>query len=305
MSPATSNVWPAPTGNWVALPTPFRDDRIDFEALRRLVEHQIQAGSSGVVVAGTTGEAATLDLSERQALLDFVPRVAAGRIGVLAGVGTNDTRTTVLLSGHAERAGCDGLLVVTPFYNRPTQRGLVAHFTAVADAATRPVLLYNVPGRTACNLEAEATLALAEHPNIVGIKEASGDIGQISEILRHRPGGFLVFSGDDALTLPLVALGADGVISVVSNVAPDAMADLVSSAAAGELGRARALHHRLTPLMDFAFVDSNPIPIKRVLAEMGVCGPTVRSPLARMPDGQGSGIDQMLVALELIAEEAA
>lgn len=291
-------------GVGTALVTPFTTSgSLDPAALKALVRRQRAAAF--LVPVGTTGEASTLTEEERRAVVRIVASEAQNCQAIVAGATSANTRVAIESSAAMIEAGATHLMHATPMYNRPPQRGLIAHFTAVADAATRPVLLYNVPGRTACNLEAETALELAEHPNIVGIKEASGDIGQISEILRHRPAGFLVFSGDDALTLPLVAMGADGVISVVSNVAPDAMADLVSSAADGELDRARVIHHGLTPLMDFAFIDSNPIPIKRVLAEMGVCGPTVRSPLAPMSDGQGSGIDQMLVALELIAEEAA
>ena len=224
---------------------------------------------------------------------------------IVAGATSSDTRQAIETTRAVIGAGATHVMHATPMYNKPPQRGLLEHFRAIADVSIRPVLLYNVPGRTACNLAAETALELAEHPNICGIKEASADIGQISEILRNRPDGFLVFSGDDALTLPLVAMGADGVVSVVSNVVPAQMTELVAAAGAGSLKRARTLHHALTPLMDFAFVDANPIPIKRVLSYLGVCGATVRRPLVPMTGDPESAIAPLADRLGLTREAAA
>ncbi|MEM7414309.1 MAG: 4-hydroxy-tetrahydrodipicolinate synthase [Gemmatimonadota bacterium] len=293
-----------PAGVGTALVTPFAaGGAIDHEALRALVRRQHDVAF--LVPVGSTGEASTLSSEERVDVVRTVASEARSNQPVVAGATSSDTRVAIESTRSMIEAGATHVMHATPMYNRPPQRGLLAHFTAVADRSTRPVLLYNVPGRTACTLEAETTLALAEHPNIIGIKEASGDLALISEILRHRPEGFRVYSGDDALTLPLVAMGADGVISVVSNVVPGEMVDLVDASASGSLDRARALHHTLTPLMDFAFIDSNPIPIKRVLAHMGVCEATVRSPLDAMVGDQERPIGSLLDAVELAREEAA
>lgn len=293
-----------PAGVGTALVTPFAEDgSIDHEALGALVRRQHDVAF--LVPIGSTGEASTLSSEERADVVRTVASEARSNQPVVAGATSSDTRVAIESTRSMIEAGATHVMHATPMYNRPPQRGLLAHFTAVADASTRPVLLYNVPGRTACTLEAETTLALAEHPNIIGIKEASGDLALISEILRNRPDGFHVYSGDDALTLPLVAMGADGVISVVSNVVPREIVDLVAASASGSLDRARALHHTLTPLMDFAFIDSNPIPIKGVLAHMGVCTARVRSPLDVMVGDQERAIGSLLDAVELAREEAA
>lgn len=291
-------------GVGTALVTPFQEDgALDEESLRALVVRQ--SGVSFLVPSGSTGEAPTLSPEERRRVVRIVAEAADSDQPVLAGATSSDTRAAIESTHSVIEAGATHVMHATPMYNRPPQRGLIEHFSAVADAASRPIVLYNVPGRTACNLAAETTLELAEHPNIVGIKEASGDVMQISEILRKRPDGFFVFSGDDALTLPLVAMGADGVISVVSNVVPKEMSDLVRAAQSGELDDARSIHHSLTPLMDFAFVDSNPIPIKGVLEYLGHCGGTVRSPLASLDADVAARIGQIVATLEVRTEGAA
>ncbi len=267
-------------GAITALVTPFTaDGRLDEPALRALVAWQVAEGIDGVVPVGSTGEAATLTLAERERVVAITAEVVAGRIPVIAGAGTNDTAAAIENSRVLAAAGATHLLHVSPMYSKPPQRGLLAHFRAIADAAPRPVVLYNVPGRTASNVEADTQLALAEHPNIVATKEASGNIEQIGEILRRRPAGFAVLSGDDALTADVMARGGDGVISVVSNAAPASLHALTAAAARGDLAAARAVHDRLTPLFVAAFLESNPIPIKAALALMGRIGNVLRLPL--------------------------
>jgi 4-hydroxy-tetrahydrodipicolinate synthase len=267
-------------GAITALVTPFTaDGRVDESALRALVAWQVERGIDGLVPVGSTGEAATLTLAERERVVAITAEVVNGRVPVIAGAGTNDTAAAIENSRVLAAAGATHLLHVSPMYSKPPQRGLLAHFRAVADAAPRPVVLYNVPGRTASNVEPETQLALAEHPNIVATKEASGNIEQIAEILRHRPAGFAVLSGDDALTLDVIARGGDGVISVVSNAVPAVMRALCVAAASGDLPAARALHGTLEPLFRAAFVESNPIPIKAALALMGRIGNVLRLPL--------------------------
>jgi len=267
-------------GAITALVTPFLPDgRLDEPALRAFVAWQVAQGIDAVVPVGSTGEAATLSLAERERVVAITAEVVAGRVPVIAGAGTNDTAAAIENSRVLAAAGATHLLHVSPAYSKPPQRGLLAHFRAIADAAPRPVVLYNVPGRTASNVEAETQLALAEHPNIVATKEASGNIEQIAEILRRRPAGFAVLSGDDALALDVIARGGEGVISVVSNAVPSLMRGLCATAAGGDLPAARTLHGALAPLFAAAFVESNPIPIKAALALMGRMGNVLRLPL--------------------------
>lgn len=267
-------------GCGTALVTPFTESgRIDEAALRALVETQIAAGVHFVVPCGSTGEAATLSTDEHARVISIVAETAAGRIPVVAGAGSNDTARAISLSKIAQEAGATHLLHVSPMYNKPPQRALVEHFHRVADASLVPIMLYNVPSRTGGNVEASTTLKLAGHPNIFAVKEASGNMTQIDIILRERPDGFAVFSGDDALTLPMMALGAEGVVSVVSNVFPAAMSQLTTAMLSGDLNAARALHRALLPFFSGAFVESNPIPAKAVLAADGLIANVLRLPL--------------------------
>jgi 4-hydroxy-tetrahydrodipicolinate synthase len=267
-------------GAITALVTPFTaDGAVDEPALRALVAWQVEQGIDGVVPVGSTGEAATLTLAERERVVAITAETVAGRVPVIAGAGTNDTAAALENSRTLARAGATHLLHVSPMYSKPPQRGLLAHFRAIADASPVPVVLYNVPGRTASNVEPATQLALAEHPNIVATKEASGNIKQIEEILRGRPRGFAVLSGDDALTRDVIAGGGDGVISVVSNAVPAAMHKLCAAALRGDAAGAAALHEQLLPLFGAAFVESNPIPIKAALALMGRIGNVLRLPL--------------------------
>ena len=272
----TERLW----GCGTALVTPFtRDGAVDTQALGALVDWQIEQGIHFLVPCGSTGEAVTLTPDEQTQVVRLVAERAAGRVSVMAGAGSNDTRRAVAVSRAMRDAGATHLLHVSPMYNKPPQRGIIEHFRAVADATELPVIVYNVPGRTSSNIEARTTLVLSEIPHIAGVKEASGNLTQIQEILRERPPHFSVLSGDDALTLGVMAAGGDGVISVTSNAAPALMARLVNLCRAGSFEEARALHERLLPWMSAAFIESNPIPVKAALASMGRIENVLRLPL--------------------------
>ena len=267
-------------GVGVALVTPFGEDRsVDTEALRRHVSFQTEGGVQFLVPCGTTGESATLSAGEQSRVIRATVDAARGRAPVLAGAGGNDTAEVIRRAVAAQEAGADGILSVSPAYNKPSQRGLIEHYRALAEAVDCPIIVYNVPGRTSSNIRADTLLALAEVDNIVGVKEASGDVNQVMTILRERPAEFVVLSGDDSLALPLVAAGADGVISVVANEAPGLMAQLVRSALSGDYTAARALHFRLLPLMEANFIETNPVPVKAALEMMGHFDAIYRLPL--------------------------
>lgn len=267
-------------GCGTALVTPFtKGGAVDERALRDLVDWQIAEGIHFLVPCGSTGEAATMSLVEHRRVVEIVAEQARGRVPVVAGAGSNDTQKAIALSRELKEVGATHLLHVAPMYSKPPQRGMALHFRSIADAVGLPVILYNVPSRTGCNIDAATTLELAAHPGIVGTKEASGVLTQITDILVARPAGFAVLSGDDELTLPICALGGDGLISVASNAAPRLMAELVRRALAGEVSGARELHLRLLPLMRATTVESNPIPIKAALSMLGRFEPVLRSPL--------------------------
>jgi 4-hydroxy-tetrahydrodipicolinate synthase len=267
------------TGVITALVTPFRGDAVDEEALRRLVDEQIAAGIDGLVPVGTTGESPTVTVEEHIRVIEIVVQAAKKRVPVVAGTGSNSTRETIELSAAARKLGADGLLLVTPYYNRPGQEHLYRHFKAVVEAVPLPVVLYNVPSRTACDLLPDTVARLAELPQVVGIKEATGSITRAAQILARVGDRFAVLSGDDAVTLPLYALGGKGVISVVSNVAPAAMAGMWDAAAAGDWKKARELYFKMLPLAEGLFVEVNPIPVKAALAMMGRMSDEIRAPL--------------------------
>jgi 4-hydroxy-tetrahydrodipicolinate synthase len=267
-------------GCGTALVTPFTDQGdVDYPALRALVEWQIAEGIDFLVPCGSTGEAQTLDDSERERVVAAVIETAAGRVPVMAGATSNDTARATAEARRMCRLGADFILTATPYYNKPTQGGLFRHFTAVADASTKPICLYNVPGRTAVNLQPAVALQLAEHPNVMGIKEASGDLAQVMQILRGRPDRFTVLSGDDWLTLAIVAAGGDGLVSVAANEMPGPMRTLVHLMLAGEVEKARTWHYRLLPLMDANFLETNPAPVKAALALTGRIRNVLRLPL--------------------------
>lgn len=289
------------TGCGTALVTPFTPNGdVDEAALRSLVRWQIEEGVHFLVPCGSTGEAATLSLAEHRRVVEITVEVAEGRVPIVAGAGTNDTARAVALSREMQAAGATHLLHVSPAYNKPPQRGIIAHFRAIADAVDIPIVIYNVPGRTASNIEARTTLTLAEHPRIVAIKEASGNLAQITDILRHRPRDFSVLSGDDAFTLAVMAAGGEGVISVVSNATPRLMARLVDWCARGDFAEARALALRLTPWFQAAFVDANPIPVKAALSMMGKIENVLRLPLVPLEDTHIPIVRRALAGVEAV-----
>lgn len=291
------------TGCHTALVTPFTaDGAIDEPAFRKLIEWQITEGINGLVPCGSTGEAATLSLDERVRVVRICVEQAAGRVPVIAGAGGNDTAAAITASRAMAAAGATHLLHVSPAYSKPPQRGIIAHFRAIADAAALPVVLYNVPGRTASNMEADTTLVLAQHPNIVAVKEASGSLAQMSEIIRNRPDHFSVICGDDPLTLGLVAAGGHGIISVVSNAVPRQMTDLCTRALAGDFAGAQKMHMALTPIFGAAFAESNPIPIKSALVMLGRIGHHLRLPLVPMDPKHDHRLRSALVAAGAIAK---
>jgi len=268
------------TGTGTALVTPFRrDGSLDELRLRALVKRQIEAGVDFLVPCGTTGESPTLTATEHVRVVEITVELAKRKVPVLAGAGGYNTAEVISRARELEALGVNGILSVTPYYNKPTQEGLFQHFKAIASAIDLPIILYSVQGRTGVNIEPSTVQRLAHIPNIAGIKEASGNVGQMAAILNCVPEDFLVLSGDDALTLPLLALGGRGVISVVSNEIPGAMANMVRLALAGDFESARRLHRRYHPLMEINFVESNPIPVKAALAEMGLLEPVWRLPL--------------------------
>jgi 4-hydroxy-tetrahydrodipicolinate synthase len=288
-------------GTFTALVTPFHaDGTIDESALRGLVERQVDGGVDGIVPCGTTGESATLSADEKVRVVEIVREQADGRTAVLAGAGGNCTADVVALAKRMAAARADGILSVLPYYNKPTQDGLYSHFTAIADAVTVPVVLYNVPGRTSSNLAADTALRLAEHDNIAGVKEASGDLDQVMQIVRGSPDGFHVLSGEDSLTLPIIALGGHGVVSVVANEVPDLMSGMVRAALAGDFPGARKLHYQLLALMGANFIETNPIPVKAALAMMGLIEEHYRLPMVPITDASRETLRADLTALELV-----
>jgi 4-hydroxy-tetrahydrodipicolinate synthase len=267
-------------GAITALITPHRDDgSVDFDALDRLARWQVDSGIDGLAPCGTTGEGATLDDAEHRDVIETVVRAASGKVPVVAGCGSNDTRKTVAAARRSAKAGADALLVVSPYYNKPNRTGILGHYRAVAEATDLPVVVYNVPGRTGQDLGARLILELTEIPGIAAVKEASADLDQMATILRDRPTGFAVLSGDDPLAVPAVALGADGVISVVANEAPAETTRMIGAALDGDLPEARRLHYRLLALMRANFLETNPVPVKTALHLLGRCGPALRPPL--------------------------
>jgi len=289
------------TGTGTALVTPFRTDgSLDENAVRSLVKRQIDAGINFLVPCGTTGESPTLTHAEHLRVVELTLEIAKGRVPVLGGAGGYNTSEVISLARELQKLGADGVLSVTPYYNKPTQEGLFQHFKAIASAINLPIILYSVQGRTGVNIEPSTVLRLSQIPNIVGIKEASGSISQMGAILNLVSKDFLVLSGDDALTLPLISLGGRGLISVASNEIPAEMTRLVQSALSGDFAEARRLHFQYLSLMDINFVESNPIPVKAALAEMGLLQPVWRLPLVSPKPENLARIRAVLESLDLI-----
>jgi 4-hydroxy-tetrahydrodipicolinate synthase len=282
-----------------ALVTPFRNGTLDEDALRTLVERQIEAGVDGLAPCGSTGESATLSHDEHRRVVEVVVAASRGRVRVIAGTGSNSTREAIELTRHAREAGADGALLISPYYNKPTQEGIYAHYAEIARQTSFPLVAYNIPGRTASNILPETLARMAEVENIVGVKESSGDLQQISTVVALCPDDFCVVSGDDALTLPLLAVGGKGVISTTANVAPREMIELVRAFREGDQARALAVHQRLLPLFEALFCETNPIPVKAALAALGLIGDEIRLPLTLLGDANRERLQVVLKDLEL------
>ena len=270
-------------GSLVAIVTPMHaDGALDLDTLRKLVDFHIEQGTDGIVIVGTTGESPTVDFDEHCALIRTTVEHTAGRVPVIAGTGANCTREAIELTKQAQEVGADACLLVTPYYNKPTQEGLYQHYKAVAEAVDIQQILYNVPGRTGCDISNDTVLRLAHIPNIVGIKDATGNIDRGTDLLRRAPADFAVYSGDDASCLALMLLGARGVISVTANAAPRLMHEMCAAAFADDLAQARSINNKIFPLHQKLFVEANPIPVKWVMQEMGLIGSGIRLPLTAL-----------------------
>jgi 4-hydroxy-tetrahydrodipicolinate synthase len=288
-------------GTYTALVTPFRDGEVDEAALRALVAEQVAAGVEGLVPCGSTGESATMNHAEHERVIALVIEEAAGRAKVIAGTGSNNTEEAASLTKFAKSAGADAALLISPYYNKPTQAGHVAHYRRIADVAELPLIVYNIPGRTGVNMTPETIAEMAAHPYIVGVKEASANLDQVSQIRRLAGPDFVILSGDDSLTLPMMSVGARGVISVTSNLLPAKMRALVDAALAGDFETARRVHFELLPLMTTLFIESNPIPVKTAMAMLGKMGDELRMPLTPITDASRAELTKALADAGLSA----
>jgi 4-hydroxy-tetrahydrodipicolinate synthase len=287
-------------GSIVAIVTPFKKGKVDEKALADLIEWHIAQGTNGIVPCGTTGESATLDYKEHYRVVEITVKTVNKRVPVIAGTGANSTDETIMITKQAKKSGASGALLVSPYYNKPTQEGLYRHYKAVAESVDIPIVLYNVPGRTAVNILPSTVARLAEIDNIVAIKEATGDMKQVSEVIRLCGNRITVISGDDFTTLPLLALGGKGVISVSANVAPKDVSMMCSLWLKGQYDRARAIHYKLEPLNTAMFIETNPIPVKTALAMMGKIHEEFRLPLCEMYPANKDRLRKFLVDLKLI-----
>lgn len=288
-------------GSIVAMVTPFRDGKVDEVKIRELVEFHVKNGTDAIVPCGTTGESPTLSHTEHKRVVEVTIEAAAGRIPVVAGTGSNSTAEAIELTQHAKQAGADGVLMVCPYYNKPTQAGLVAHYKAVAAAVDIPIIMYNIPGRTGVNMLTETVAALAGLPNIVGMKEASGSLEQMTEVISLCGDRLTVVSGDDTLTLPLMAVGGKGVISVVANIVPKETAEMTRAALNGDWKRAKELHLRLFPLCKAMFYETNPIPVKTAMQLLGRLNGELRLPLCPMSQANRDKLQKALQAYGLLS----
>ena len=288
------------SGSYVAIVTPFHNGRIDEQAFRHLIEFQIANGTHGIVPCGTTGESATLSREEHERVVAITVETVNHRVPVIAGTGSNSTEEAIAFTKHAKHVGADAALLITPYYNKPTQEGLYRHFSAVASSVDIPIILYNIPGRTCVNMQPGTIARTAKIANVVGIKEGSGSLQQISEIIQNCDDSFTVLSGDDALTLPMMALGAKGVITVTANIAPKDMADMVNHALAGNFAHARTSHFKLSPLFSALFLETNPIPVKEALGMMKKIHSDFRLPLTPLSDENRERLRHALLTYGLI-----
>ncbi|NLJ78821.1 MAG: 4-hydroxy-tetrahydrodipicolinate synthase [Tissierellia bacterium] len=283
-------------GSGVAIVTPFKNDQIDFEKLEELLEWHIEENTDAIIICGTTGEASTMSLEEQKQAIKFTVEKVNGRIPVVAGTGSNNTRTSVELSRYSEDVGADSLLIVTPFYNKTTQQGLIEHYTTIADAVNIPIIIYNVPGRTGLNILPGTLAELSKHPNIRGVKEASGDIAQVAEIARLCPEDFYMYSGNDDMIVPLLSLGGVGVISVVANILPRDTHDMVSYFLDGNIENSRELQLKMKPLIDALFIEVNPIPVREAMNILGMDVGVCRLPLIPMGKANREKLIEEMVA---------
>lgn len=286
------------SGSFVAMITPFRNGEVDEAGLRKLVDFQIENGTNGLVPCGTTGEAATMSEDEQFRVIEVVVQHTAGRVPVVAGTGTNDTAKTISFTKRAKAVGANGALIVTPYYNKPTQEGLYQHFMAIADATDLPIMLYNVPGRTSVNMLPETVIRLSKHPRIVAVKEASGSIDQSTQIVNEVASDFSVMSGDDSLTLPIMSVGGKGIVSVVANVAPAPVAQMAAAYARGDIARAREIHLGIFDLCRAMFIETNPMMVKTAAGLLGLCSDEVRLPLVPISP---ASIEKLKAALKACA----
>ena len=289
------------TGSLVAIVTPFRKGKVDERALADLIEWQIASGTNGIVPCGTTGESATLSHDEHNRVIELTVEVVRRRVPVVAGTGSNSTEEAIALTRHAKQAGADGALLITPYYNRPTQEGLYRHYRAVAEAVDLPLVLYNIPGRTGVNMLPATIARLTALPTVVGVKEGSGSVQQASDLVQMCGERLTVLAGDDALTLPMMAVGGKGVITVTANIVPAEMAALVSAFTEGKIEEARRIHFKLSPLFAALFFETNPIPVKEALSLMGKIDPGLRLPLCPMAQDTREKLIRVLKDASLIA----
>ncbi|MFA4916951.1 MAG: 4-hydroxy-tetrahydrodipicolinate synthase [Syntrophales bacterium] len=287
-------------GAIVAIVTPFKEGKVDELALRELIEFQIANGTSGIVPCGTTGESSTLSHDEHDRVIEITIDAVKKRVPVIAGTGSNSTDEAIRLTRHAYEAGADGALLVCPYYNKPTQEGLYRHYKTIAENVPIPIVMYNIPGRTGVNLLPETVARLSETGNIVGIKEASGSLTQIGEVINLCGNDFVVLSGDDIITLPMLALGGRGVISVASNVVPADVAAMIAAFEAGNVEKARALHYKLAPLVSALFFETNPVPVKAALSLMGKIEYEVRLPMCKMSEANYEKLRKVMLNFGLI-----
>lgn len=269
-------------GSLVAIVTPFKNGKLDEQAFKQLIEFQIENGTSGIVPCGTTGESATMSLEEHERVVELTVQIVAGRVAVIAGTGSNNTTEAITLTKHAKDAGVDGVLLITPYYNKPTQEGIYRHFKAISEQVDVPIILYNIASRTGVNIEPHTLARLAKIKNIIAVKEASGNIAQMAQIKNLCGDKLALISGDDALTLPVLSLGGIGVISVVANIVPKQTAQIVSQFESGDLNESRKSYYRLMSLVKAMFIETNPIPVKTALGLMGLINPELRLPLCSM-----------------------
>ena len=288
------------SGALSAIITPFRDGAIDEPALRELIEWQIQNGVDGIVPCGSTGESATLTHAEHERVIRIAIEQVRKRVPVVAGTGSNSTAEAIRLTSFAREAGADGALLISPYYNKPTQEGIVKHYKTIAQSVQLPLIVYNIPGRTGSNILPETLAKLADVPNIVGVKEASGSMEQVSDIRRLCGERLTILSGDDSLTLPLIALGGKGVIAVITNIMPRETHELAAAALAGDFARARELHYKMLPLMRVLFLETNPIPVKYAASLMGKCTAEMRMPLTTMSPGPAEKLRGVMKEMRLI-----